>query len=853
MTAGRHAGESHEAGCFHCGLPVPSIRPPSTRIGDVERVFCCHGCLAVAQLILAGGHAAYYERRVGPGVRPEAAESAISSLDRLADDPEFQRTFVRAVPGGVEAVLVLEGAHCSACSWLIERHLMALAGVLEVSVGVATARVRVIWQPDRIELSAILAAVRAIGFSAQPHRPGRDEAQRRQERRASLRRLGVSGLGSMQVMMFAVAMYAGDATGMETLHRQLLRYASWIVATVVVAISARPFFAAAVAGLKARAPGMDVPVALAIAVAWLASGWATITGAGPVYFESACMFTFLLGLTRHVEMSARHARDSRIRTRYGSLPDRALRLGPGGAEWVAASALRPGDVVRLEAGDAIPADGRLCDASGSVDESLWTGEAEPRRKQAGDPLIGGSRWLDASGTMIVERVGAASTAARIEAMIERAQLDRPPVQRLADRVAVRFVTGVLIFASMVCAVWIVIAPADALWITLSVLVASCPCALSLATPAALASASAALAERGFLICRGQVLETLGRVRHVVFDKTGTLTWPEHRVTRVVVTQDGWPADRILGLARALERQCDHPLASAFRTPSEEPDVVRAEQEFVRRLEGIESRPGIGVEARLAAARVRIGRIEPADAREPSAVTPPDVASAPGESWLAVSIDDAVVGWVGMASRVRPDAAQAVARLRERGISAWLASGDPATEVVRAVAEQVGIRVWRADLRPDQKVDLVRELQRRGASVAVVGDGRNDAPVLAQADVGIAMASGAEVARGTADAVVLGDGLAILGDAWAHADRTRRIIRQNLVWAVIYNVAVLPAAAMGMLAPWMAALGMSASSILVIANSLRLRAVRPARQRVAEPAGEASVGQRPPEQAWVGGT
>jgi Cu2+-exporting ATPase len=853
MTGASPAVDRDEAACFHCGLLVPPVHPPSARLGESDRVFCCRGCLAVAQLIYAGGHAAYYERRVGPALRPERPDVAISEIDRLSDDPEFQRTFVQAVPGGLEAVLVLEGAHCAACGWLVEQHLMALEGVLEVTVGVATARLRVAWQPDRIDLSAILAAVRDVGYSAQPHRPGRDEGRRQLERRDSLRRLGVAGLGSMQVMMFAVAMYAGDATGMETIHRQLLRYASWLVTTVVVAIAARPFFVAAATGLRARSPGMDVPVALAITVAYLASGWATIHGAGPVYFESACMFTFLLGLTRHVEMSARHARDARIRTRYGSLPDRALRLGSSGAEWVAASALRPGDVVRLEAGDAIPADGRLREGSGSADESLWTGEAEPRLKQVGDSLIGGSRWLDASASMIVERVGAASTAARIESMIERAQLDRPPVQRIADRVAVRFVTGVLIAAAIVFAVWSVVSPDDALWITLSVLVASCPCALSLATPAALASASAALAERGFLICRGQVLETLGRVSAVVFDKTGTLTWPEHRVTRIVVTSNGWTEERILGLTRALERHSDHPLASAFRAPSDEPTVVGAEHDFARYLEAVESRPGLGVEARLAGARVRIGRIERAEGRESAEVTPPDVAPATGESWLALSIDDVVVGWVGMASRVRPDAAQAIAMLRDRGIAVWLASGDPAKHVVRAVAEHVGIRIWRADLRPDDKVALVTELQRAGASVAVVGDGRNDAPVLAQADVGIAMASGAEIARGSADAVVLGDGLAVLGDAWEHADRTRRIIRQNLIWAVAYNATVLPAAALGMLTPWMAALGMSASSILVIANSLRLRRVRPARRRIHDPDGGRSVAERPPEQAWVGGT
>ncbi len=848
MTSSRDTAQPVDSSCFHCGLPVPSLHPPTARLGEALRVFCCTGCLSVAEMIFAGGHGVYYERRVGQGVRPELADSTASDVDRVADDPEFQRTFVRAVPGGCEAILVLEGAHCTACGWLIEQHLRALEGVNEVTVGVATARIRVNWQPGRVALSAILAAVRQIGYTAEPHRPGRDESRGRSERRASLRRLGVAGLGSMQVMMFAFAMYAGDWTGMETLHRQVLRYASWVVTTVVVAVSARPFFVSAAAGLRAGAPGMDVPVALAIAVAYVASGWSTFYGVGPVYFESACMFVFLLGLTRHIEMSARQARDARIRTRFGALPDRALRLGADGVEWVAASALRPGDLVQLEPGDAIPADGRLCEGTGSADESLLTGEAEPCRKQAGDPLVGGSRWLETSSTMLVERVGAESTAARIEAMIERAQLDRPPVQRLADRVAVRFVIGVLILSAIVFSIWSVIAPADALWITLAVLVASCPCALSLATPAALASASAALAERGFLICRGQVLETLGRVTHVVFDKTGTLTWPQHAVTRVIATSDDWTTAQILGLARALERRSDHPLASAFRKPSDEPGVERAEAAFEGRLAQIETRPGLGIEARLDGLPVCFGRIDGAEASE--SPKPPGIEPRSGESWLALSIGVSVVGWVGMASRVRPDAAQIVSMLHERGVASLLVSGDPSVRVVREVAEQVGISTWHANVRPDGKVALVADLQREGATVAVVGDGRNDAPVLARADVGIAMGSGADIARGSADAVVLGDALAILGEAWAHAERTRRIIRQNLAWAVMYNVLVLPAAAAGLLAPWMAALGMSASSILVILNSLRLRSLRSPSGRVGSNAAR-SPARHPSAKAWAG--
>jgi P-type Cu2+ transporter len=814
-------GAAPAASCFHCGLPIAGTRAPSAVLAGEIRRFCCAGCRAVAELIFSAGSEAYYARRSVPAQRADALAVHGADADLLADDPRLQARFTRDVAGGREALLVLDGAQCSACAWLIERQLAAVEGVCEARVSIATARVRVVWDPGRTRLSAVLRGLRAVGFAARPYLADAEEAQQRLERQHSLRRLGVAGLGSMQVMMFAAALYAGASSGIADAHAGLLRVASLAVATGVVAFSAAPFFRGALRDLRARAPGMDVPVALAIAIAYGASAWATVRGSGEVYFESACMFTFLLGLTRHLELSARHARDARIRRRLDSLPEVAVRLGPAGVERVPASSLVPGERVALDEGAGVPADGQLLEGSGVTDEALLTGEAAARAKRPGDRLIGGSRWLAGRGVMRVDRTGAEGTAARIAALLERAQLDRPPAERLADRVATVFVSGMIVCAALVAGFWAWCSPADALPITLSVLVATCPCALSLATPAALASASAGLSERGFLITRGHVLETLARVTHVVFDKTGTLTRPRHRITRVVLDR-GWSESAVDGLVRALERWSDHPIAGALRSAEPSAEAASAEAEFAARLAGVRVHAGRGVEGELDGRRVRVGRPDWAAPGDEALAQEAPARSAEAE--LVLGIDGRAVARIELAAVLRDDARPLVAALRGRGLALSLASGDPSREAVAGLAEHVGIERWRAGATPEEKVALVAALQAAGAVVAVVGDGQNDAPVLGRADVGLALGGGADLARVSADAVVLDDRLAVLEQAWQHAARTRRVLRQNLTWSAAYNLSILPAAAAGYVTPWMAALGMSLSSLVVVASGLRLRRV-----------------------------
>jgi Cu2+-exporting ATPase len=810
-----------DATCFHCGLRVPRGTDLFVEVDGCARPMCCPGCRAVAQTIVAQGLVDYYRRREGPGVNPENLAAGPPRELLLFDEPEVQRDFVRSVDGdGRSVTLAIEGITCAACAWLIERQLRRQPGVLAADVNLAAHRAQLRWNPNGTALSALLRSVSEIGYGARPYRPDHQAALMREEQRRALRRLGVAGLGTMQVMTFAVALYAGALQGMEPHYRAFLRWVSLTVATAVVLYSARPFFQGALRDLWARQPGMDVPVALAIGAAYLASAWATFTRSGEVYFDSVCMFTFFLGIGRYFEMRIRHRSDERARTLLGRMPQTARRLGPSGEEVVPARALVSGDRIVVRPGETVPADGDVIEGESSVSEAVLTGEALPVGKRPGDAVVGGSQNVDGPLLVAVTRTGADGTLAAILALLDRAQAEKPPVARAADRVARGFVGCVIAAAAIAGFVWWRIAPADAFWVVLSVLVVSCPCALSLATPAAFAAATNGLAGRGFLIARGHVLEALAKLTHVVFDKTGTLTRGELRLASVL-PERGLSAADAVARGRALESRSEHPIARAFAQASDAA-VRRGELE----IRDLENAPNRGVAGRIAGRAHRLGRSD--WVAEPwrgafGAGAPP--APNEEESWLLLGDGDGPLAWFALRDETRSDAAPTVAWLRERGIEVVLLSGDPATRSVSRLADTLSIGEARAGATPAAKVAYVDGLQRAGALVAAVGDGVNDAPVLGRSQVSVAMGGGTDLARVSADAVLLGDRLSALVEAIGWARKTRRIVRQNLAWALLYNLIALPLAACGYVAPYMAAIGMSGSSLLVVANALRLNQVR----------------------------
>jgi Cu2+-exporting ATPase len=821
-------------------LPVPAGSAFCAVLDGHERTMCCAGCSAVAQAISQNGLSSYYASRTAYAPRGEEAPEALTLYDR----PELQAAFARRIGEHErEALLILEGITCAACVWLNERHLARLPGVLAVQANYATRRALVRWDERAVELSSILAAVAAIGYRAWPAASMSADAVRARENRAALWRLFVAGFGMMQVMMYAVPVYLAADGSMSADIRALMHLAGFVLTVPVVAYSAAPFFRGAWRDLVLRRLGLDVSVALGIAVAFGASVFAALSGRGEVYFDSITMFVFFVLCGRYLELRARQKAAAGLDYLDHALPLAAHRLTAFPAldtETVPAASLQPGDRVLVRSGESFPADGRILQGETHCDESLLTGESAPVRKLEGAAVAAGAVNRTSPVCVQIEQVGEATRLSAIRRLVERSSAQRPGLVETADRVAAWFVGAVLLVAAASALVWLHLEPARALWIAVAVLVVTCPCALSLATPAALTVAAGRLARRGVVTTRAHALELLARVTHVVFDKTGTLT--EGRLALSKTRPLGTLTSvECLALAAALEQGSEHPVAAAFLQ-------ARPAGVALPLVQGLRNVPGAGMEARIAGVRYRIGSerfvaaiagAPPTLAQEHGALT--DIWLGCEGQWLAM---------FALADRLRPEAVAAIRRLQELDKQVLILSGD-ALPAVSAVAQRLGILRFEAALSPEDKQRRVQALQSHGAIVAMVGDGVNDAPVLAQAHLGIAMGGGAELSQVQADIVLLSGDLRALLDAVDIGRFAWRVIRQNLAWAIAYNLVALPLAVAGVLTPWMAGIGMGASSLLVVLNALRLM---PDRHPAGEPAeGAAPASVLPHRSVWMSST
>jgi len=799
---------------------------------------CCAGCEAVARTIVAAGFERYYETREPPeAAAPPAGLGPLAGAPRgtplaqdlpptaVYDDPEAQSQFV-AARGEHErvATLILDRIRCAACLWLNEQWLRRLPGVLAADINYATQRAQVAWDERRVRLSEILDAVRAIGYDAYPYDPRRQDEIERRETRRMLWRLFVAGFGAMQVMMYAFPAYIDAGAGTLTPDAErLMRWASLVLTAPVMLFSCRPFFDGAWRDLMNRRVGLDTPISLGLITGFLASAWATVAGRGEVYFDSLSMLAFLLLGARYVEHAARRRAARELDHLARWMPSFALRLADpdevANARQVPAHRLAPGEFALVPPGERVPADGVVVSGASSVDESLLTGESRPLAKAPGAALVGGSINLEQALVMRVVRAGADTQAAAIARLVERAAAGRPKLVERADRLARSLTVVVLIIAAGAFLYWLDAAPERAWWVAVAVFVVTCPCALALAAPIVLTRANGQLLARGLALTRGPALETLDRVTDVVLDKTGTLTTGHVVLAQSVALGEAGERDCV-AWAGAIEAASRHPIARAF---SAERPAGRGPLPAVAEVRNF---PGHGLEGRVAGRRMRIGT--EAFCRELCRAPAPAAADAPaGQS--PVYLADAE-GWLALfrlEDPLRADAGELVRTLAARGLRVHLVSGDD-PQAVEPVARRLGIESFGARATPQDKFAFVERLQREGRVVAMLGDGLNDAPVLARADVSIAMGCGADAAQAQADMVLLGSGeqageqsrLAAAGDAFAFARSAMRVIRQNLAWAIAYNAVALPAAAAGWIGPWEAAIGMTASSFIVVANAMR---------------------------------
>ncbi len=780
--------------CYHCGEEVPVDTDYSVEILGKQRSMCCPGCQSVAQTIVESGLVSYYQYRTAPADKADIVPEQLAQLTHY-DNDEVQKDFVIEHNGLKEVTLSLDGVSCAACAWLIEKRLSKHRGVVSIQVNTSTHRALLKWDPLQVTLSELLTEIQHLGYKAAPFEANTQETFYQQSMKQYLYRIGLAGLATMQVMMLAVALYFEVFGDLDTSFRDFFRWVSFLFATPVLLYSASPFYVSAWRSLKARTLGMDVPVSIALIFAYVASFVATVTKQGEVFFESISMFTFFLLVGRFLEMRARRQAAAASANLLKLIPAMATTLD---GENIAVSALKPGQQLRVRPGEHIPADGKIIAGNPHVDESMLTGESMPITKSIDQYVYAGTLNKQEAFEFEVTHTKMESRLASIVRLQDEAQMSKPKIAHIADVVARYFVAGILIIAAMTWFYWHQHQPEDAFWIMLSVLVATCPCALSLATPTAITCSASQMGKLGIILRKGHVFETLCEVNHLVVDKTGTLTHGNVSISHTQ-TYAGWDESSVLSLAAALEAYANHPIANAF---SEYFDSSI-------QLDNVENLIGSGIQANYQNQNLRIGR---------RAFAAPYLDES-FESSVYLSLDGKAIARFDYHDPIRDEAKPMIASFQELGVKVTLLSGDN-SENCHRVARETGIEQVVSAASPEQKLAYLQQMPAESVTM-MVGDGINDAPTLAGAHLSVAMGGGTDIAKSSADMVLLGDKLSQLIKARELALKTRTIIRENLAWALGYNALVLPLAVCGWIAPYFAVLGMSVSSIIVVSNSLRL--------------------------------
>lgn len=788
--------------CFHCGLPA--LDHCGGDINGQRYEFCCLGCRAVTEMIFSGGLDNFYAYRDQHSNRVELSSKKFTAFDL----PDVQSDFVYSVSENILRIdLSLSGITCAACAWLIENHIKKIPGVSSIHVNVANHTARVLWDKNQLLLSDLLTEFLNIGYQAYPANESNLISQRKKESHTALQRLGVAGLGMMQVGMVAIALHAGALQGMNTDWQHYLRWISLIFAIPIICYSAQPFFMNAYRSLKLKHLTMDVPVALALLLAFFASCIATLKNTGDVYFDSVAMFTFFLLFGRYLEMRSRHSRYAEAWRLSQILPLSVERAANDEKhEIVPLTSIQVNDKIFVGAGDFIPCDGTLVDDFAYVDESLLTGESLLKKKYAGDEFYAGSLNGDVGVTLIVSAVGKDTQMAAVQELTELAQQQKPKLQGLIDKVSGYFVAAVLIISCVTGIGWWLVSPENAFWIVLSILVVTCPCALSLATPAALTFATVSMRKIGLLITAPHVLEGLKEINHIVFDKTGTLTQGKLSVSRVVTLSDKTEKEA-LALIASLEQYFNHPIARAFSIYRHDSPVEHAK-----------NYPGMGVEGVIHNICYRFGLAEfSCELLRNSNAN--DFLYPSAGSWQLLVNEDEPIAWVLLQDSPREGLHHTLQALQKNNMKISLLSGDR-VENVTQFSQGIEFYAVIGGASPGEKLNQMHEWRERGDKILFVGDGLNDLPILSGADISIAMGDATHLARTKADVVLLNSHLMSLVDMFHIAMVANNRIKQNMLWAIGYNIIALPAAIMGLIPPYLAAIGMSVSSLVVVFNSLR---------------------------------
>jgi Cu2+-exporting ATPase len=788
--------------CAHCGEPVPPIEQASA-----APAFCCAGCRSVYEIVRAAGLAGYYsqpERRVA---RPAASGRKYQELD---DPALLQQRGSKLADGQCTIELLLEGVHCSACVWLVERLGRVVPGVTSSRLDLSRGVVELIWDPRRVALSAVARGLESLGYPA--HVLGTPAAAVDKARdRDTLLRLGVAGAAAGNVMLMALALYSGAFSGMEAAYQALFRWGSLVIATPAVFWAGAVFLRGGLAALRTRTPHMDLPISIGILAGYAGGTFSTVTGRGEIYFDSLCTLIFLLLIGRYLQQS-HHRRSSSRSELLLALAPQTAHLVEGELERDVPPASVPAQaLVRVAAGERIPVDGLVIRGQGSVDGSLLTGEPMPTDVSVADRVYAGTTCEAGELWVVVEAAGNATRLGQLMTSVEVTQRERAPIVRLADRVAGYFVIAILIVAASTFALWLWLDPQRAIDHTIALLVVTCPCALGMATPLAISAALGRAAQAGILFKGGEYVEELAKRGTIVFDKTGTLTAGRPELL-------AWLGDAELQAAlRAVEARCSHPLARAVQRAFPENDLV-AEQ--------VTELPGGGISGNVAGVALLVG--SPALMENKLGHLPAWVSrwvteqAGLGRTPVVVVADDKVRAVAAFGDTLRDEARENLVRLQRLGYRFEILSGDHPS-VVGRVADQLGIprENARGGQSPEAKLTRIAELRRQGP-VVMVGDGVNDAGAMAAASVGFAVHGGAETCLRAADVFATRPGIGPVTDAVLGARRTLGAIRRGIAISLGYNLVGVGLAVAGLLSPLVAAVLMPLSSISVVSLALRAR-------------------------------
>ena len=822
LTTEQNSKASQDKICFHCGLPLSPVSTFKEEINGEQKSFCCIGCRAVCSAIYGSGLEGFYER-TPEGIQLAPPPETSKDL-ALYDLDEVQAEFVDSLTIQREINLLVEGIHCAACVWLIERSLQPITGVLEARVNLSGKRLKLRWDTSEIKLSEVLSRLAQIGYAAVPYDPAVAESKYKEQNRALLFRMAFAGFTMMNLLWISIALYSGADQGE---FRTLFHWVGFALATPTLFYSGYPFLRGAWTGLRRLHLTMDLPIAIGAVTTYAYSVFITLnlslgpnlsqSQTGEVYYDTVVNFLFVILLGRYLEsISKRQAVDS---------AQRLLDLQPRGATVLRDNkeillpirGVKPNDIVLVKPGERIAVDGIVVQGRSSVDESMLTGESTPVLKQTGDPVSAGTLSVDGAIQVQVESILKNTALGKIIHLVEDAQASKAPIQCVADSIVPWFVMVTLLLASLTFAWWYSTDFEIALMAATSVLIITCPCAFGLATPMAIAVAAGAGARNGILVKNGGVLESLSDINHFVFDKTGTLT--EGRMSiQEISTAGEVTKEALLSMSAAIERYSEHSIAQAILDEAKDRINLNEVTEFV-------NQPGFGVSGRISGEHIIIGTenwlMQHQVNLNSQIQQRGNYWEQQGTSCVYVALNGEEVGLFAIADTLREDAKMLIDTLRDNDIHLTLLSGDRKS-VAENIASQLGGMQVIAEVLPEDKDKVIQNLQQAGNKVAMVGDGINDAAALIRADVGIALGSGTDISAESADIVLISNELEKVSLAMLLSRRTLRTIRQNIGISFTYNIIMVPLAMMTFITPLVAAISMPISSLLVIGNAARIR-------------------------------